>query len=139
MLVRGKHDSRLILTNIKADHSSARNVPVRPQLRVPYSTRKKYLRFLLCNLLLSVNINFELSTNKLEARLVGLTHLNPRNFDLCTRFACLKLSNGKEVGVFIAFKLPNRFRFYILTSPHLPIRMRIKFIIINKLELAPYR
>jgi len=138
MLVRGKHDSRLIFTNIKADRSSVRNVQVRPQLRVPYST-KKYPRLLLCDLLLSVNINFELLTNKLEARLVDLTHLNPRNFCLYTSFTCLKLSNGKEVGVLIAFRFPNRFSFYIFTSLRPPIRMHIKFIIINKLEFAPYR
>jgi len=138
MLVRGKHVSRLIFTNIKANRSSVRNEQVRLHLLAPYST-KKYLLLLLCDLLLSVNINFDLLTNKLEARLVDLTHLNPRNFGLYTRFTCLKPCNGKEVGVFVAFRLPNLFSFYILISPHPPIRTHIKFLIINKLQLAPYR
>jgi len=57
---------------------------------------------------------------------------------MITRFTCLKLSNGKKVGEFTSFRLTNRFNLYILTSPLPPIRMDIKFIIINKLELAPY-
>jgi hypothetical protein len=58
---------------------------------------------------------------------------------MITCFTCLKLSNSKEVGVFISFRLPNRFNYYILTYPFPPIRINIKFIIINKLEFAPYR
>jgi hypothetical protein len=142
MLVHGKHDSRLIFTNIKANCSSARNEQVHPQLLVPYCTpppQKKKLLLLLCDLLLSVNINFDLLRNKLETTPVNLTHLNLRDVGLYTWFIGLKLYNGEEVDVFIAFRLPNRFNFYILTSPHPLIRMHIKFIVINTLELVPYR
>jgi hypothetical protein len=59
MIVRGKHDSRLIFTNIKANRSSLRNEQVCLQLFVPSST-KKHLLLLLCDLLLSVNINFDM-------------------------------------------------------------------------------
>jgi len=65
--------------------------------------QKKYLLLLLCDLLLSVNINFDLLRNKLERTPVNLTHLNPRDVGLYTWFICLKLSNGIDVGVFIAF------------------------------------
>jgi len=84
MIVSAKHDSRLIFTISKVNRSSLRNEQVRPQLLVPYST-KKYLLLLICDLVLSVNINFVLLTNKLEARPVDLT----RNFGLYTRFTFL--------------------------------------------------
>jgi hypothetical protein len=45
MLVREKHDSRLIFTNIKANRSSARNEQVHQQLLVPFSTKKYLLLF----------------------------------------------------------------------------------------------
>jgi len=40
MLVREKHDSRLIFTNIKANRLSGRNEQVHPQSLVSYSTKK---------------------------------------------------------------------------------------------------
>lgn len=95
---------------------------------------RKNLLILLCDLLLSVKINFVI-TNKLEARPEDFTRLNPSNFGLYTRFAFLKLCSGKEVVVFIAFRFPNRFNSYILPSPHSPIRMHLKFIIIKILSL----
>jgi hypothetical protein len=61
MIVRGKRDSRLIFTNSKVNRSSLRNEQVRPQLLVLYST-KKYLLLLICDLVLSVNINFDVLT-----------------------------------------------------------------------------
>jgi hypothetical protein len=102
MTVCGKHDSRLIFTNIKANRSSVRNEQVRPQLHVPYST-KKYLLLLLCDLLLPVNINFDLLTNKLEARPLELSNLNLRNFGLYTRFT-FKVLCYKSEGRWFDFR-----------------------------------
>jgi hypothetical protein len=132
MTVRRTHGSRLIFTNIKANRSLVRNEQVRLQLLVPYSTKKSAdssLRFAsVCK------INFDIK-NKLEARPEDFTRLNPSNFGLYTRFTFLKLCSGKEVGVFIPFRFPNRFNSYILPSPHPPIRMHLKFIIIKILSL----